>query len=44
MWVHETVGQLWRFGVTQGLGDADITALIQVMEDWAGAKVRSRAT
>ena len=44
MWVHETVGQLWRFGVTQGLGDADITALIQVMEDWAGAEVRSRPT
>ena len=44
MWVHETVGQLWRFGVTQGLGDADITALIQVMEDWAGAEVRSHAT
>jgi 3-hydroxyisobutyrate dehydrogenase-like beta-hydroxyacid dehydrogenase len=42
MWVHETVGQLWRFGVTRGLGDADITALIQVMEDWADAKVRSR--
>ena len=41
MWVHETVGQLWRFGVTQGLGDADITALIQVMEDWAGTEVRS---
>jgi hypothetical protein len=33
---------LWRFGVTQGLGDADITALIRVMEDWAGAEVRSR--
>ena len=30
--------------MTQGLGDADITALIQVMEDWAGAEVRSRAT
>jgi hypothetical protein len=44
MWVHETVGQLWRFGATQGLGDADIPALIQVMEDWAGAQVRGRAT
>lgn len=41
MWVHETVGQLWRFGVKQGLGNADITALIQVLEDWGGAEVRS---
>ena len=42
MWVHETVGQLWRFGVTQGLGEADITSLIQVLEGWGGAKVRGR--
>jgi 3-hydroxyisobutyrate dehydrogenase-like beta-hydroxyacid dehydrogenase len=41
MWVLGTVGQLWRFGVTQGLGDADITALVRVMEDWAGVEVRS---
>ncbi len=40
MWVHGTVGQLWRFGITQGLGEADITALIQVLEGWAGARVR----
>jgi 3-hydroxyisobutyrate dehydrogenase-like beta-hydroxyacid dehydrogenase len=44
MWVHETVGQLWRFGATQGLGEADLTALIQVLEDWAGTEVRSRNT
>lgn len=43
MWVHETVGQLWRFGATQGLRDADITSLIQVLEGWAGVQVRSRA-
>jgi 3-hydroxyisobutyrate dehydrogenase-like beta-hydroxyacid dehydrogenase len=42
MWVHETVGQLWRFGASQGLGDADLTALIQVLEGWAGVEVRSR--
>ncbi|MEJ0016105.1 MAG: NAD(P)-dependent oxidoreductase [Acetobacteraceae bacterium] len=42
MWVHETAGQLWRFGMTQGLGEADITALIQVLEGWAGTTVRSR--
>jgi 3-hydroxyisobutyrate dehydrogenase-like beta-hydroxyacid dehydrogenase len=39
MWVHETVGQLWRFGAAQGLSDADITALIQVLEAWAGTEV-----
>jgi 3-hydroxyisobutyrate dehydrogenase len=42
MWVHTTVGQLWRFGATQGLAEADITSLIQVLEDWAGAEVRGR--
>jgi 3-hydroxyisobutyrate dehydrogenase len=42
MWVHETVGQLWRFGMTQGLGDADLTSLIRVLEGWAGTEVRSR--
>jgi len=42
MWAHETVGQLWRFAMTQGLADADLTALIQVMEGWAGVEVRSR--
>lgn len=43
MWVHEQVGQLWRFGEHQGLGRADLTALIQILEGWAGVEVRSRA-
>ena len=42
MWVHETVGQLWRFGEQQGLGRADFTSLIKVLEAWAGVEVRSR--
>lgn len=42
MWVHETVGQLWRFAEKQGLGPADFTSLIKVMEGWAGVEVRSR--
>ncbi|HUD62216.1 MAG TPA: NAD(P)-dependent oxidoreductase [Acetobacteraceae bacterium] len=42
MWVHEMVDQLWRFGATQGLGEADITSLIHVLEGWAGVEVRSR--
>ena len=42
MWVHGTVGQLWRFAEQQGLGPADFTSLIKVMEGWAGVEVRSR--
>lgn len=42
MWVLETVGQLWRFGEQQGLGRADFTSLIKVLEAWAGIEVRSR--
>jgi 3-hydroxyisobutyrate dehydrogenase-like beta-hydroxyacid dehydrogenase len=42
MWVHGTVGQLWRFAEQQGLGSADFTSLIKVMEGWAGVEVRSR--
>lgn len=41
MWAHETIGQLWRFAMTQGMADADMTALIQVMEGWAGVQVRT---
>jgi 3-hydroxyisobutyrate dehydrogenase-like beta-hydroxyacid dehydrogenase len=42
MWVHEQVGALWRFGEHQGLGRADFTSLIKVLEGWAGVEVRSR--
>lgn len=42
MWVHGTVEQLWRFGEQQGLGPADFTALIKVLEGWAGTEVRSK--
>lgn len=43
MWVHEQVGSLWRFGEQQGLGRADFTALIKVLEGWTGVEVRSRS-
>ena len=43
MWVHRAVGELWRFGVTQGMGGADFTALIKVLEGWAGVEVRARS-
>jgi 3-hydroxyisobutyrate dehydrogenase len=44
MWVHETVGQLWRFGEQQGYGPRDFTTLIKVLEKWAGVEVRSRSS
>ena len=40
MWAHETIGQLWRFAMTQGRGEDDFTSLIRMMEGWAGAEVR----
>jgi 3-hydroxyisobutyrate dehydrogenase-like beta-hydroxyacid dehydrogenase len=42
MWVHRNVGELWRFAMTQGMGEADFTSLIKVLEGWAGVEVRSR--
>jgi 3-hydroxyisobutyrate dehydrogenase-like beta-hydroxyacid dehydrogenase len=42
MLVHEQVRQIWRFGERQGLGKADFTSLIKVLEGWAGVEVRSR--
>lgn len=42
MWTHETVAQLWRFAVQQGMGEQDFTTLITLMEAWAGTAVRSR--
>jgi len=42
MLVHQQVGTLWRLAEQQGLGPQDFTALIKMMEGWAGAEVRSR--
>lgn len=42
MWVHGTVGQLWLFAEQQGLGPADFTSMIKVLEGWAGVEVRSK--
>jgi 3-hydroxyisobutyrate dehydrogenase-like beta-hydroxyacid dehydrogenase len=42
MWVHGAVGQLWRFAEQQGLGPADFTSMIKVLEGWAGVEVRSK--
>ncbi len=44
MWVHQQVGTLWRLAEQQGFGPQDFTALIKVMEGWAGVEVRSRTS
>jgi len=41
MWTLEQSARLWRFAMTQGRAADDITALIKVMEEWAGVTVRS---
>jgi 3-hydroxyisobutyrate dehydrogenase-like beta-hydroxyacid dehydrogenase len=41
MWTLEQSARLWRFAMTQGRTAEDLTALIQVMEGWAGVSVRS---
>lgn len=39
MWVGSNVVQLWFHAVTQGRGNDDYTALIKMIEDWAGVVV-----
>jgi hypothetical protein len=35
MWTHETMAQLWRIGMRQGIGEQDFTAPIKLLEGWA---------
>jgi 3-hydroxyisobutyrate dehydrogenase len=42
MLVHQQQGTLWRLAQQQGLGGQDFTALIKLLEGWAGVEVRSR--
>ena len=39
MWTLEQAARLWTFAVTQGRAADDISALIRVMEEWAGTTV-----
>jgi 3-hydroxyisobutyrate dehydrogenase-like beta-hydroxyacid dehydrogenase len=39
MWTTETARQVWRFAIDQGMGGEDYSALIKLMEGWAGAEV-----
>ena len=39
MWVGSNVVQLWFHAMTQGYGNDDYTALIKMIEDWAGVVV-----
>ena len=40
MWTTETARQVWRFALGQGMGEEDYSALIKLMERWAGAELR----
>jgi 3-hydroxyisobutyrate dehydrogenase-like beta-hydroxyacid dehydrogenase len=40
MWTTETARQVWRVALGQGMGDEDYSALIKLMERWAGTEVR----
>ncbi|MBN9559847.1 MAG: NAD(P)-dependent oxidoreductase [Alphaproteobacteria bacterium] len=40
MWTAETARQVWRFALSQGMGEDDYSTLIKLMERWAGAEVR----
>lgn len=40
--VAETVVNAWRFAMSQGLQDADLTAITKLYERWAGVEIRSK--
>ena len=40
MWTTETARQVWRVALGQGMGGEDYSALIKLMEGWAGTEVR----
>ena len=40
MWTSETARQVWRVALGQGMGGEDYSALIKLMEGWAGTEVR----
>ncbi|MBS0560380.1 MAG: NAD(P)-dependent oxidoreductase [Proteobacteria bacterium] len=42
-WTVEQAARLWKLGVLEGYGRADMTEVIRLLEKWAGAEVRSRA-
>ena len=39
--VAASVVNVWRIGVTQGLGGRDLTAIAQLYERWAGVEIRA---
>ena len=42
MWTLEQAARVWRFAMSQGHGDQDVTAIARVMESWAGVEVRRK--
>jgi 3-hydroxyisobutyrate dehydrogenase-like beta-hydroxyacid dehydrogenase len=39
MWLGANVAEMWHMGMAEGRGDDDFTALIQMIEKWAGVVV-----
>lgn len=44
MWLGANVVEMWHMGMTEGRGDDDFTALIQMIEKWAGVIVGGNAS
>jgi 3-hydroxyisobutyrate dehydrogenase len=42
MWAIEQAARVWRFAASQGKGGDDLSTLARLMEEWAGAEIRSR--
>ncbi|HEX6472054.1 MAG TPA: NAD(P)-dependent oxidoreductase [Streptosporangiaceae bacterium] len=44
MWVAESVRQLWLYALARGGQDADFTALVTHLEEWAGVRAEGPGT
>lgn len=41
-WIASTVHELWKYGLSQGYGDEDHTAIARVIEEFSHTKIRSQ--
>jgi len=42
-WIAAAVHQLWKYGVAQGRGEEDHTAIARVLEEFAGVRIESKS-
>jgi len=40
MWVIEQAARLWHLSILQGAGPEDLSGIAQLIEGWAGTKIR----